>query len=219
MAIHKWETIEIGRTDEKETRKKGKINDRDEENGNKPSIQTKDTKFGGRTIRLTNSVAWVRERTIATERPPLVSEISDNFFCGYKVPRGQRDGSLRPYSRLSRPGGHKISYEYYEVKVKLSLCLTKHYATKAYGGSGCIDSRFLDLGTSWKWVVSFTLLPLYPEVNSGNRWIRGWVEPRADMNCIEKWKFLTLPRLELRPLGRPARSQSLYRLNYRGSPI
>jgi hypothetical protein len=24
-------------------------------------------------------------------------------FCGYRVPRSQRDGSLRPYSRLSRP--------------------------------------------------------------------------------------------------------------------
>jgi hypothetical protein len=23
-------------------------------------------------------------------------------FCGYRVPRGQRDGSLRPYSRISR---------------------------------------------------------------------------------------------------------------------
>jgi hypothetical protein len=31
-------------------------------------------------------------------------------------------------------------------------------------------------------------------------------------------EFLTLPRLELRPLGRPARSQSLYRLRYPGSP-
>jgi hypothetical protein len=28
---------------------------------------------------------------------------------------------------------------------------------------------------------------------------------------------LTLPGLELRPLGRPARSQSLYRLRYPGS--
>jgi hypothetical protein len=27
---------------------------------------------------------------------------------------------------------------------------------------GCIDPRFLDLGTSWRWVVSFTPLPLYP---------------------------------------------------------
>jgi hypothetical protein len=28
-----------------------------------------------------NSVAWVRERTIPTERPPLASEISSNFCC------------------------------------------------------------------------------------------------------------------------------------------
>jgi hypothetical protein len=35
-------------------------------------------------------------------RPPLVVEVSDNFR-GYRVRRGQRDGSLRPYSRLSRP--------------------------------------------------------------------------------------------------------------------
>jgi hypothetical protein len=27
-----------------------------------------------------NSVAWVRERTIPTERPPLVAEVSTNFF-------------------------------------------------------------------------------------------------------------------------------------------
>jgi hypothetical protein len=29
-------------------------------------------------------------------------EVSANF-CGQSVPRGQRDGSLRPHSRLSRP--------------------------------------------------------------------------------------------------------------------
>jgi hypothetical protein len=32
-------------------------------------------------------------------------------------------------------------------KVKSYLCLTKHYAMKT--GSGCIDPRFLDLGTNW----------------------------------------------------------------------
>jgi hypothetical protein len=31
------------------------------------------------------------------------------------------------------------------------------------------------------------------------------------MDNMEKWKFLTLPGLEPRPLSRPARSQSLYR--------
>jgi hypothetical protein len=44
---------------------------------------------------------WVSERTIPTERPPLIGEAIANF-CGYRVPRGQRDGSRRPYSRFSR---------------------------------------------------------------------------------------------------------------------
>jgi hypothetical protein len=34
---------------------------------------------------------------------------------------------------------------------------------------------------------------------------------------MDKWKFLTLSGLELRPLGRPARSESLYRLSYPGA--
>jgi hypothetical protein len=46
-------------------------------------------------------MVWVRERTIPTERPPLVGEVITNF-CGQRVPRGERDGYLRPYSRLSR---------------------------------------------------------------------------------------------------------------------
>jgi hypothetical protein len=32
------------------------------------------------SISLKNSVALVRERTIPTERPPLVSEVSANFW-------------------------------------------------------------------------------------------------------------------------------------------
>jgi hypothetical protein len=32
-------------------------------------------------VKCTNSVALVRERTIPTERPPLVGEVSANF-CG-----------------------------------------------------------------------------------------------------------------------------------------
>jgi hypothetical protein len=81
-------------------------------------------------------------------------------------------------------------------KVKLPLCLTNQ-ALRHEGvwGNGCI-------GTSWRWVVSFT-----PRV-----------DPRADLDDLEKRKYLTLSGLELRSLGRPARSQSLYRLSYRGSP-
>jgi hypothetical protein len=47
-------------------------------------------------------VTWVCEWTIPTEWPPLVGEVSANF-CRQRVPRGQCDGSLRPYSRISRP--------------------------------------------------------------------------------------------------------------------
>jgi hypothetical protein len=43
-------------------------------------------------------------------------------------------------------------------------------------------------------------------------WKRGWMGPRTGLANVEKRKFLILPGLELRPLGRPARNQSLYRL-------
>jgi hypothetical protein len=62
-----------------------------------------------------------------------------------------------------------IGYQWHdawEVKVKLSLCLTKHHAMKTYYGSGGIASRILDLGTRWRWVVSFTSRPLYPQGKS-----------------------------------------------------
>jgi hypothetical protein len=48
-------------------------------------------------------------------------------------------------------------------------------------------------------------------------WVGGWAGPRASLEDVEKRQFLTLPGLELRPLGRPARSQALYRLSYPGS--
>jgi hypothetical protein len=48
------------------------------------------------------SVTWVHERTIPTERPPLVGEVSANVWC-WRVSGGQRDWSPLPYSRISRP--------------------------------------------------------------------------------------------------------------------
>jgi hypothetical protein len=52
------------------------------------------------------------------------------------------------------------------VKVKLSLCLTKHHAMKTYWVSRGIAARILDLSTRWRWVVSFTPRPLYPQGKS-----------------------------------------------------
>jgi hypothetical protein len=51
-------------------------------------------------LKKLNSVALVRERTIPTERPPLVDEVSANF-CGKRVSRFLRNGSSRPYSMYS----------------------------------------------------------------------------------------------------------------------
>jgi hypothetical protein len=69
-------------------------------------------------------------------------------------------------------------------------------------GSGCIDLHILGLGTSWRSVVSFT-----PR----------WVGPGTGMDDVERSKIVPLPGLEIRPLGRPALNQSLYRLCYPGS--
>jgi hypothetical protein len=105
----------------------------------------------------------------------------------------------------------------------LSLCLTDWaLCHEGVWGSGCIDPYFLDLGTSWRWVVSFTPLLLYPWGESpppGIHWLGGLVDPRAGLVDVEERKFLTLPRLELRPLGRPACSQSLYRFCYPGTSL
>jgi hypothetical protein len=43
------------------------------------------------------------------------------------------------------------------------------------------------------------------------------VDTRAGLDDVEKRKFFTVSRLELRTFGRPARSQSVYRLRYPGS--
>jgi hypothetical protein len=44
------------------------------------------------------------------------------------------------------------------------------------------------------------------ESATGTHWIGGWVDPIVGLDDVKKRKFLTLPGLELRPLGRPARS-------------
>jgi hypothetical protein len=54
---------------------------------------------------------------------------------------------------------------------------------------------------------------------SCTNWIGGGVDPRAGLDDVEKRKFFTLLGLDMQPLGRPARSQSLYRLSYPGSLI
>jgi hypothetical protein len=44
--------------------------------------------------------------------------------------------------------------------------LTEYHAMDAYWGSGGTSPRILDLGTKWKWMVSFTPQPFYPQGKS-----------------------------------------------------
>jgi hypothetical protein len=47
------------------------------------------------------------------------------------------------------------------------LCtLTEHHAMKVFRGSGGIAPLILDLGSRWRWRVSFTPRPLYPQGKS-----------------------------------------------------
>jgi hypothetical protein len=66
------------------------------------------------------------------------------------------------------------------------------------------------VGSEWSASRSGRFTPL--EKTLSTHWIGTWVGPRVGLDAVEKRKFLTLSGLELLTLGRPARSQSLYRL-------
>jgi hypothetical protein len=72
-----------------------------------------------------------------------------------------------------------------------------------------VDPHFLDLALAGgEWSVSRPGRFTPGERTPGTHWIGGWVDPRASLDDVEKRKFLTLPGLELRPLGRPSVASS-----------
>jgi hypothetical protein len=72
---------------------------------------------------------------------------------------------LNIINKFVYPGTYCATSYLDQVKVKLPLCLTKQRTMKTYWGSGDTAPRILDLGTRWRWVVSFTPRPLYPQGN------------------------------------------------------
>jgi hypothetical protein len=50
-----------------------------------------------------------------------------------------------------------------KVKVQLSLCFNWTPLHESVLGSGVMAPRILDRGTRWRWVVSLTPRPLYPQ--------------------------------------------------------
>jgi hypothetical protein len=98
-------------------------------------------------------------------------------------------------SNVDGPSEHRDSVK---LKDKIVPLLNKSSITPwRHMGSGCINPCIFDLGTILRWVVNFC----------------SWLfSPR------EEEKYLPLQGLKLRPLGRPAYSQSLNWPCYPGSP-
>jgi hypothetical protein len=87
---------------------------------------------------------------------------------------------------------------------------------KTYWGVGVQIHVFLTIAlVGGEWSASRPCNFISGEWAFSTHCIGGWVDPRVGLDDKEKLKFLTLPGLQLRTLGRPARSQSLYQLCYR----
>jgi hypothetical protein len=81
--------------------------------------------------------------------------------------------------------------------------LIMQYAMKAYG-EWMYRSKF---STSRHQLEVSDQLYSPGERVPGTHSIRSWVETRVGLGDKEKWKFFTLPGLELRAVGNSARSQ------------
>jgi hypothetical protein len=99
-------------------------------------------------------------RALAKNRTP--SRLSQVFFKLWVVPYYRRPVSVL-YDKLT------------------DCALTEHHAIKAYWGSGGIAPRIRDLGTRWRWVVSFMPRPLHPRYPLDRR--LGGPQSRSENVC------------------------------------
>jgi hypothetical protein len=114
--------------------------------------------------------------------------------------------------RAVSPAHHISNYVLWRVRAKLSLCLT-NYTLRHEGvwRTWCIDPHSLDLGISWRWVVSFTPRPLYPRGKSprypSDRRSDG---PQSRSGRCGEEKILGFTGTRNVILGRPAHSHTDY---------
>jgi hypothetical protein len=92
---------------------------------------------------------------------------------------------------------------------------------KAYWRSGGIAHEFFDLDTRRRWVVGFTLRPVYPQGKSPSYPLDGRLgePPNSSRRGGEEKNSQPPPGIEPQNPNRPARSPTLYRLSYHGSLI
>jgi hypothetical protein len=107
-------------------------------------------------VKKSRSVGIEKNHEISVRRAGAVAEIRTEYL---------------PNTSLERPcvsvSHNENLYIFSKVKVKLSLCLTNSaLCPEDVWESGCIDPGILDLGTRWRWLVSFLPRPLYPRGKS-----------------------------------------------------
>jgi hypothetical protein len=89
---------------------------------------------------------------------------------------------------------------------------------KRYGGADVEIHVFLFLAlVGGEWLASRPCHITPRERAPSTHWIGDRANPRAGLDDINKWKFLTLLELQLQPLSCAACSQLLYQLHYCGS--
>jgi hypothetical protein len=121
----------------------------------------------------------------------------------YMAPQPRRWRQHGPLNRWSPTTTlHVATQKASTWEVKFSPCLAKHRAMKSYWGSGGIPARILNLGTRWRWVVSFTPPPLYPRGKKPwsplNRRLSGSQIPSGSHGKEKKMPSLRLPGIEPR---------------------
>jgi hypothetical protein len=106
------------------------------------------------------------------------------------------------------------------IKGKLFLCSSNWTLRDGdVWGSGCIDPHILDLGVRWRWVVSFTPRPLYPQGNIPVFKVQGLDETHNQSGrCGMERSFVPTGTGTTAPRPLPG-NQSLYRLSYRNSSL
>jgi hypothetical protein len=127
----------------------------------------------GRTLRQNNLINFQLEIQVRLHRPKHnVTNLSTykEVLLSY----------LRKFLR------YFLCHVKFKKNVKLSLWLTNEAINhEGVWGSGYIHPRYLDLYTRWRWVISFTLRPLYRRGKTpGTHWIRGLVDSRAGMDDV-----------------------------------
>jgi hypothetical protein len=85
-------------------------------------------------------------------------------------------------------------------KSKGKVVPVKHYAMKTFGLVDAYTHVFLTSALVGEWSVSRPGRFTPGERAPGTHWIGGWVGPRANLDYMEKWKYMPSPDSNSDPL-------------------